>query len=176
LIKLFIQIAPKWKEEKKEICLHILHIMSGFIFSGEASWDQKRGIEPRIWTTELICIGDPSQASAKTICSVSTSLATLPLSLTPRFKYLHHKIKKPRICLEKLNKQWQVKICEIECKIIFITNPRKAKEKYKPGTSIVPWTPSNENEVELTARCRKLNLHVIPWNEHLSRRKHQKKW
>ena len=55
----------------------------------EVSWDQKRGIEPRICTTEVICVGHPAGALSITICSVSTSLATLPFSFTPRFKYLH---------------------------------------------------------------------------------------
>jgi len=62
--------------------------MSGFILSHELSWDQKRGIEPRFCTTELIWEGIPPAVSSNTICSVSTSLATLPFSLTPRFKYL----------------------------------------------------------------------------------------
>lgn len=66
----------------------LIHIMSGLIFSREVSWDQNRGIEPRFCTTELICKEHPLGESSKTICSVSTSLATLPFSLTPRFKYL----------------------------------------------------------------------------------------
>lgn len=57
-------------------------------------WDQIRGTEPRYCTTELIRIVRPSVASSDTICSVSTSLATLPLLFTPRFKYLHQKIEK----------------------------------------------------------------------------------
>jgi len=65
-----------------------IHIISGLIFSFEVSCDQKRGIEPRFWMIELIWMGKPSGTSSKTICSVSTSLATLPFSLTPRLKYL----------------------------------------------------------------------------------------
>lgn len=62
--------------------------MSGFIFSLEVSCDQKSGIEPRICTTELICAGHAWLTFSRTICSVSTSLATRPFSFTPRFKNL----------------------------------------------------------------------------------------
>lgn len=67
---------------------HNIHIISGLILRREVSCDQKSGIDPRFWTTELICMGNPSGTSSNTICSVSTSLATLPFSFTPRFKYL----------------------------------------------------------------------------------------
>lgn len=75
--------------EGGKIMYQSLHIMSGLIFIHDVSWDQKSGIDPRTCTTELICIGYPSGTSSTTICSVSTSLATLPFSLTPRFKYLY---------------------------------------------------------------------------------------
>lgn len=66
-----------------------LQCMSGLALRREASWDQKRGIDPRTWTTELIRSNPgPDPVSSTTICSVSTSFATRPLSLTPRFKYL----------------------------------------------------------------------------------------
>jgi len=68
-------------------------MISGLIFRREVSCDQKRGIEPRFWMIELILMGRPSGTSSKTICSVSTSFATLPFSLTPRLKYLHVVIK-----------------------------------------------------------------------------------
>lgn len=65
-----------------------LQTISGLGLNLEASWDQNRGIEPRICTTELILpLHDPA-SSSRTICSVSTSLATLPQSFTPLFKYL----------------------------------------------------------------------------------------
>lgn len=61
-------------------------MISGLGLNLEASCDQKRGIEPLICTTELIFpLHDPA-SSSRTICSVSTSLATRPWSLTPRFK------------------------------------------------------------------------------------------
>ena len=77
-------------------------MMSGFKFKREVSWDQKSGIEPLFWTTELICVGHPSGTSSNTICSVSTSFATLPFSFTPRFKYLcnRREIRKMRFMSE----------------------------------------------------------------------------
>lgn len=63
-----------------------LHIISGLGLSLEASCDQNRGIEPLICTTELIFPLHNPASSSRTICSVSTSFATLPRSLTPRFK------------------------------------------------------------------------------------------
>lgn len=66
-----------------------LQTISGLGLNLEASWDQNRGIEPRICTTELILpLHDPA-SSSRTICSISTSLATLPQSFTPLFKYLN---------------------------------------------------------------------------------------
>ena len=62
--------------------------MSGLGLSREASWDQKRGIDPRICTTALILPFNEPASSSNTICSVSTSLATFPWSFTPLFKYL----------------------------------------------------------------------------------------
>jgi hypothetical protein len=86
------QNINRTQKAKRIKCAQIIHIMSGLRFNREVSWDQKRGIEPRFCTTELICIEHPSGASSKTNCSVSTSLATLPFSLTPRFRYLLQKI------------------------------------------------------------------------------------
>lgn len=65
--------------------------MSGFGLSRDISWDQNNGMEPRCCTTELICPvhGSIPTSSFETTCSVSTSFATRPLSLTPLFKYLH---------------------------------------------------------------------------------------
>lgn len=66
-----------------------LRCISGLAFRREASCDQKSGIDPRTCTTELIrSYPGPDPVSSTTICSVSTSLATRPLSFTPRFKYL----------------------------------------------------------------------------------------
>lgn len=82
-------------EDKRSISVTVfrkwehIHIISGLRFRREVSCDQKRGIEPRFWTTEHIWTGRPSGTSSNTICSVSTSLATLPLSFTPRLKYLN---------------------------------------------------------------------------------------
>jgi len=67
-----------------------IHIISGLRFRREVSCDQNRGIEPRFCTTEHIWTGRPSGTSSNTICSVSTSFATLPLSFNPRLKYLHN--------------------------------------------------------------------------------------
>jgi hypothetical protein len=75
-------------ENKKVQNTEFIHIMSGLRFSREDSCDQKSGIEPRFCTTELICTGCSSETSSNTTCSVSTSLATLPFSFTPRFRYL----------------------------------------------------------------------------------------
>lgn len=71
-----------------------IHIISGLRFNREVSCDQKSGIDPRFWMTELICVGNPSGTSSNTICSVSTSLATRPSSFTPLFRYLHYAKKK----------------------------------------------------------------------------------
>lgn len=67
-----------------------LHMISGLGLSRDISWDQKRGMEPRCCTTELICpVPRPIPVSSFiTNCSVSTSFATRPLSFTPLFKYL----------------------------------------------------------------------------------------
>lgn len=65
-----------------------LPIISGLGLSRPASCDQKRGIDPRICTTALILPFQEPASSSKTICSVSTSLATFPWSFTPLFKYL----------------------------------------------------------------------------------------
>lgn len=62
--------------------------MSGLGLSREASCDQKRGMDPRICTMELILPFQEPASSSNTICSVSTSLATFPWSFTPLFKYL----------------------------------------------------------------------------------------
>ena len=64
-------------------------MMSGLGLRRELSWDQKRGMEPRCCTTELTCPvpGPIPVSSFITNCSVSTSLATRPLSFTPLFKY-----------------------------------------------------------------------------------------
>jgi len=82
-----------------------IHIISGLIFKREVSCDQNSGMEPRFWTTELICMGNPSGTSSKTICSVSTSLATLPFSFTPRFKYLNREAPVRGVPMWKLIKQ-----------------------------------------------------------------------
>ena len=86
-----------------------IHIISGLIFKREVSCDQNSGMEPRFWTTELICMGNPSGTSSKTICSVSTSLATLPFSFTPRFKYLNREAPVRGVPMLKLIKQKQRK-------------------------------------------------------------------
>jgi hypothetical protein len=61
--------------------------MSGFGLSLLVSCDQKSGIEPRFCTTLVIGQWPFPTDSSATSCSVSTSFATRPLSLTPRFKY-----------------------------------------------------------------------------------------
>ena len=80
--------ATRDKKTETTVIEKHIHIISGLIFKREVSCDQKRGIEPRFWTTELIRTGDPSAISSNTICSVSTSFATRPFSLTPRLRYL----------------------------------------------------------------------------------------
>lgn len=93
---IILHITMKLKDKiLKCIKSHLsLRIISGLGLNLEASCDQKRGIDPRICTTELILpLHDPA-SSSRTICSVSTSFATLPQSFTPLFKYLQQ-INKP---------------------------------------------------------------------------------
>ena len=120
LVLLWHYKSKKSCENKKNVkhpneCHKIkdIHLISGLIFKREVSCDQNSGMEPRFWTTELICKGNPSGTSSKTICSVSTSLATLPFSFTPRFKYLNReapvrgvpmwKLIKTTICTKQSN-------------------------------------------------------------------------
>ena len=49
---------------------------------------QWSGIDPLTWTSELLLYTLDVSISLVTICSVSTSLATLPSLSTPRLKYL----------------------------------------------------------------------------------------
>lgn len=72
-------------------------IMSGFGLRRDASCDQKRGIDPRIWTTEDTSHRDIPDSSFVMICSVSTSFATLPLSFTPLLRYLDPHVKASKI-------------------------------------------------------------------------------
>lgn len=97
--------------------------MSGLRFRREVSCDQNRGIEPRFWTTELIRVGNPSGTSSNIICSVSTSFATLPLSFTPRFRYLY--LKKKKIQGSKVAKEEGNGVEEV---------PRLFKKKRANGT------------------------------------------
>lgn len=69
-----------------------IHIISGLILNFEVCWDQKRGMDPLFCTTEVIAEEISPGISSDTICSISTSLATSPFSLTPRFRYLSQKI------------------------------------------------------------------------------------
>lgn len=68
-----------------------LHKISGLIGHFVVSWDQKRGMDPLRCTIDVISHGISSCVSSNTICSISTSLATLPSSLTPRLKNLYPK-------------------------------------------------------------------------------------
>lgn len=68
-------------------------MISGLGLNLEASWDQKRGIEPRICTTELILPLLSPASSSRISCSVSTSFATRPRSFTPLFRYLQYNVK-----------------------------------------------------------------------------------
>ena len=75
-----------------------LHIMSGCGVNTDVSCDQNSGMEPRICTTDVIGTFWPSGTSLVTICSISTSLATLPASFIPRLKYLHINKERRRCC------------------------------------------------------------------------------
>ena len=85
----------QWDENVKIGSAWVIQESSGLnLQNPNIFWDQIRGTEPRYCTTKLIHIVWPSTTSSDIICSVSTSLATLPLLCRPHFKYLHQKIEK----------------------------------------------------------------------------------
>ena len=83
------------------VCIWCLHIMLGCGLNTDGFCDQNRGMEPRICTTDVIGIFCPSGTSLVTICSISTSLATLPASFIPRLKYLHEREKAMIVLVQK---------------------------------------------------------------------------